>query len=92
MIPAVFPGHCEDGRIEAAKLVRPHIIQDRPARAWLHAHSGGAEFAAPLNSYSQPSAELVVLFPEASRCLCAAFFKDNFVPLQHGAAPNDTCR
>ena len=25
--------------------------------------------------YSQPSAELVVLFPEASGCLYAAFFK-----------------
>jgi hypothetical protein len=69
-----------------SELVRRHIIQDGTARAWLRAHSGGAEFAARLNSNSQPSAELAVLFPKTSRRLHAAFFKDNFVALQHGAA------
>jgi hypothetical protein len=69
----------------AAELVRPRIIKDRTARAWLRAHSGRAEWAAPLDSCSQSSAKFVILVPEASHSLYAAFFKDNSIP--HGAAP-----
>ena len=69
----------------AAELVRPRIIKDRTARAWLRDHSGRAEFAAPLDSCSQSSAKLVILLPETSHSLYAAFFKDNSIP--HGAAP-----
>ena len=69
----------------AAESVRPRIIKDRTARAWLRNHSGRAEFAAPLDSCSQSSAKLVILLPETSHSLYAAFFKNNSIP--HGAAP-----
>jgi len=69
----------------AAELVGPRIIKDRTARAWLRAYSGRAEFAALLDSCSQSSAKFVILVPETSRSLYAAFFKDNSIP--HGAAP-----
>jgi hypothetical protein len=69
----------------AAELVRPHIIKDRTAHAWLRAHSGRAEFAALLDSCSQSSAKFVILVPETSHSLSAAFFKDNSIP--HDAAP-----
>jgi hypothetical protein len=67
------------------ELVRSCIVQDRTARAGLCANSGGAKFAAHLNSYSQPSAKLVVLFPETGDSLDRAFFKNNSVP--HGGTP-----
>jgi|SRR6516165_1091951 len=69
----------------AAESVRPRIIKDRTARAWLRNHSGRAEFAAPLDSCSQSSAKFVILLPETSHSLYAAFFKNNSIP--HGAAP-----
>jgi hypothetical protein len=69
----------------AAELVRPRIIKDRTARAWLRNHGGRAEFAAPLDSCSQSSAKFVILLPETSHGLYAAFFKNNSIP--HGAAP-----
>jgi hypothetical protein len=43
----------------------------RTARAGPCANSGGAKFAAHLNSYSKPSAKLVVLFPETGESLHA---------------------
>jgi hypothetical protein len=43
----------------------------------------GAKFATHLNSYSQPSAKLVVLFPETDDSLHAAFFRNISVP--HGS-------
>ena len=69
----------------AAELVRPRIIKDRTARAWLPAHSGRAEFAPLLDGYSQSSAKFVILLPESRHSFYAAFFKDNSIP--HGAAP-----
>ena len=45
----------------------------------------GAKFAAHLNSYSQPSAKLVVLFSNTGDSLDAAFVKKNSVP--HGSLP-----
>ena len=66
----------------AAELVRPHIIRDRTARAWLRAYSGRAEFAAPLDSCSQFSAKFVILLPETRHSLHAAFFKNRSGP--HG--------
>jgi hypothetical protein len=67
------------------ELVRSCIDRDRAARAGLCANSGGATFAAHLNSYSQPSAKLVVLFPQIGDSLDAAFVKRNSVP--HGSPP-----
>jgi len=60
------------------------------AGARLCVNSGGAKFAAHLNSYSQPPANLVVLFPETGDSLHAAFFKNISVP--HGGTPNDKCQ
>jgi hypothetical protein len=39
----------------------------------------------PLDSCSQSSAKFVILLPETSHSLYAAFFKDNSI--SHGAAP-----
>ena len=50
----------------------------------------GAKFAAHLNSYSQPSAKLVVLFPDTGDSLDAAFVKKNSV--LHGGPPKDESR
>jgi hypothetical protein len=68
--------------ISRRELIRSRIVQDGTARARLCVNSGGAKFAAHLNSYSQPSAKLVVLLPETGNSLYAAFFKNNSVP--HG--------
>jgi hypothetical protein len=45
-------------------LIRSRVIQGRALRAWRRAHAGGAGFAAPLDSYSQRLAELIVLLSE----------------------------
>ena len=74
---------------ETRELVRSCIVQDRTARARPRVNSGGTKFAAPLNSYSQPSAKCVILFPETGDSLRAAFFKINCV--LHGT-PNDECQ
>jgi len=93
LVAVTTRGAARGPQIEAAdrvstlsdSLVRPHIIKDRTARAWLRAHSGRAEFAPLLDSCSQPSAKFVILLPETSHSVYAAFFKDNSIP--HDAAP-----
>src|SRR5438105_3649357 len=66
-------------RSSPRELVWSCIVQDRAARAGLCAYSGGAKFAPHLNSHSQPSAKLVVLFPNTGDSLDAAFVKKKSV-------------
>ena len=44
-------------------LIWPLIADDRTLRTWRCAHNGGAGFDPSLDSYSHPSAELVILLP-----------------------------
>src|SRR5208282_6750181 len=70
----------QDAAIREPSLIIRRIVRDRTLRAWLHAHAGGAGFTPPLDSYSQPSAELVILVPETSHFFHAAFLKSKFTP------------
>src|SRR5262245_51000460 len=77
-------GHAT-GRLSRRELVRPSILRDRTGRAGVCAYCGRAKFATHLNSNSQPSAKLVVLFSQTDGILRAAFFKN--IAVRHVTPP-----